>query len=729
MTVNVLKTVISNDTKTSSSCASSKDRQSPRSGIKSSSPPLFRRSSRLSLRKFSKLSSQNSQTDPRSKNPLKKIFGRSKSHHFDVVSSANKVTPDVSRLHREPKSSTALPSMALHNSNPFNSNKRPGIERPFRLITGKYTDISNLRTLPMSSSNTSHIANPYRTLSESSQSQRSLSYYQNEGNGKQEKILPLPIKNPNEMLPDNLKQPSILLTDNFVFPTNLETERKHLGEGCSSQVVTVVSLYKKKNIYALKRFKMFSYETPDGFYDRCIKEYLIAKKLSCHINIVKTYYIMKVPSSITNGLKRSWAFVMQQCVHDMYHFTMMTGWVNKSFEEKWCCFKQICRGVKHMHSFGIAHRDIKLENVLTTDYGALKLTDFGISTYAIEDPDNIESSRIKLRGYCGSPPHVPPEVMILSHEKRRKTPVPKDKDEYDPFKMDMWALGIVMYNLIISVPMFTEAHKDDNRYRHYLQFYHQYRRYSPQFLTRGVYKSGPGAEHPEFSKFQSVEATRVCLRLLDPDPETRYTIEDLFNDPWMNSVETCIDEDDEEPLRVPELKKTTEGADSPFAHDICPSEEELSPTSNPFLEKTKYKTKLMSFIADGTPSPKSSPKLGTNETLPTLNEENSKDCGHNYAHPSSSQIDILSERPICASYIATKKISSLSLNDHDNNGNMIHSITNSASISRSSSIVSRNSSMMYSISNGNTSSPIIRKKKRMIHRHHECSGKSLPGTR
>jgi len=39
----------------------------------------------------------------------------------------------------------------------------------------------------------------------------------------------------------------------------------------------------------------------------------------------------------------------------------------------------MCEAVKHMHKKGIAHRDIKLENILIDDSKVLKIIDFGFS--------------------------------------------------------------------------------------------------------------------------------------------------------------------------------------------------------------------------------------------------------------------------------------------------------------------------------------------------------------
>lgn len=42
-------------------------------------------------------------------------------------------------------------------------------------------------------------------------------------------------------------------------------------------------------------------------------------------------------------------------------------------------FKQVVDGLRYCHSRGILHRDIKLDNILLTSAGDIKICDFGVS--------------------------------------------------------------------------------------------------------------------------------------------------------------------------------------------------------------------------------------------------------------------------------------------------------------------------------------------------------------
>lgn len=63
-------------------------------------------------------------------------------------------------------------------------------------------------------------------------------------------------------------------------------------------------------------------------------------------------------------------------------------------------FSQIILGLEYLHSIGIAHRDMKPENILIDEYGKIKIADFGLGNFFTEGQ--------KLRTACGSPCYAPP---------------------------------------------------------------------------------------------------------------------------------------------------------------------------------------------------------------------------------------------------------------------------------------------------------------------------------
>lgn len=91
-------------------------------------------------------------------------------------------------------------------------------------------------------------------------------------------------------------------------------------------------------------------------------------------------------------------------------------------------FFQLMMAVEYLHSIGVAHRDLKLENVLLTDDGqSIKVTDFGLAARLDEWEGGSKQkkkswgTKQKLRRQqtaCGTHAYVAPEVVDSSVEQR-----------------------------------------------------------------------------------------------------------------------------------------------------------------------------------------------------------------------------------------------------------------------------------------------------------------------
>lgn len=66
---------------------------------------------------------------------------------------------------------------------------------------------------------------------------------------------------------------------------------------------------------------------------------------------------------------------------------------------------QLCSAVKYLHERGIAHRDIKTENVMVDCSGQVKLIDFGLAKKF------DVGARELLETYCGSASYIAPEML------------------------------------------------------------------------------------------------------------------------------------------------------------------------------------------------------------------------------------------------------------------------------------------------------------------------------
>jgi len=106
----------------------------------------------------------------------------------------------------------------------------------------------------------------------------------------------------------------------------------------------------------------------------------------------------------------------------------------------------ICKGIDHMHTHGVAHRDIKLENIMYNN-NQLKIIDlgFGCDINILIEPEDLSCFDGKI---YGTPSYISPQYFSL-HNSARVNP-----DNYTYAEMreiimknDIWALGILFAEL------------------------------------------------------------------------------------------------------------------------------------------------------------------------------------------------------------------------------------------------------------------------------------------
>ncbi len=251
-------------------------------------------------------------------------------------------------------------------------------------------------------------------------------------------------------LPDDFTVDIADLHSEFDYQHMLGRHRRHLGKGATSKVTLMFRKGFPDELYAVKEFRgKSSSETRDEYEKKVKSEYSIAKSLH-HPNIVET-----VRLCTDHG---RWNHVMEYCEQgDLYNLVekkYLTA--DEREKDRLCLFKQLVQGLNYLHSHGIAHRDIKLENLLITDGGKLKITDFGASdVFSGMHPGLREAggqcgrdidSHVRLckPGICGSLPYISPEVL-------------EGKEAYDPRKLDVWAAAIVYLHLRFGGQLWTEA--------------------------------------------------------------------------------------------------------------------------------------------------------------------------------------------------------------------------------------------------------------------------------
>ncbi|XP_063905939.1 uncharacterized protein LOC135124645 isoform X2 [Zophobas morio] len=170
--------------------------------------------------------------------------------------------------------------------------------------------------------------------------------------------------------------------------------------------------------------------------------------------------------------------------------------------------RQFASALAHMHSFGIVHRDLKMENViLNATQTQIKIVDFGLS--------NVWSSSNPLRTHCGSPEYAAPELFVAGRE-------------YGP-EVDLWSLGIIFYGMMVGQLPFVGGRKN--------QLSSQERR--KKLVTQ--INRGLGSTQRQALAPLSPEFRMLLHKLLTADPTKRITIKELLIHPWLTEKgKKCI---------------------------------------------------------------------------------------------------------------------------------------------------------------------------------------------
>jgi serine/threonine protein kinase len=151
--------------------------------------------------------------------------------------------------------------------------------------------------------------------------------------------------------------------------------------------------------------------------------------------------------------------------------------------------KQIVEAVKYLHDHGVAHRDLKPQNLLCGAGGPtdIRIADFGLS--------KIFNSQTMMKTCCGSPEYVAPEILECT--------------SYDN-SVDMWSIGVIIYILLTGCFPFWS----DNVQVLYKK------------ILGGVYR---WPAKPDVSD----SAKDLVRRLLERDTTKRLTAAECLKHPWI----------------------------------------------------------------------------------------------------------------------------------------------------------------------------------------------------
>ena len=190
-----------------------------------------------------------------------------------------------------------------------------------------------------------------------------------------------------------------------------------IGDGSFSKVF----LYQHKTSkikYAIKRMNIPSYLKKTNNKNLILDEINIQSKIE-HPNIIKLFNYFKDKNNIN-------IFLILEYASKGTLFDYIQNKNGFDETEAFYFFFQAVNAIYFLHKNRIIHRDLKPENLLINHNNILKLCDFGWSVYLNNN---------KRITFCGTVEYMAPEIV---------------KNESYDYSIDVWSLGVLLYELIHS---------------------------------------------------------------------------------------------------------------------------------------------------------------------------------------------------------------------------------------------------------------------------------------
>jgi renal tumor antigen len=279
------------------------------------------------------------------------------------------------------------------------------------------------------------------------------------------------------------------------------------GEGTFSEVLKAQDI-KSNKLVAIKCMKNHfdSVEQVNR-----LREIQALRRLSPHANIIKLHEVLYDRS--TGRL----ALVFE--LMEMNIYELIRGRRQYLADDKVLHYMyQLMKGIDHMHRNGIFHRDIKPENILILN-DALKLADFG-SCRGIYSKQPF-TEYISTRWYRA------PECLLT--------------DGYYNYKMDIWGVGCVFFEVMSLYPLFPGNNELDQIHK-----IHNIMGTPPAELLNRLKKHGThmdfdfpvkqGTGITKLLPHATPEALDLMMKLLTYNPDERPSAKQALRHPYFKEI-------------------------------------------------------------------------------------------------------------------------------------------------------------------------------------------------
>lgn len=158
------------------------------------------------------------------------------------------------------------------------------------------------------------------------------------------------------------------------------------------------------------------------------------------------------------------------------------------------CIQELMVGVKYMHSKGIVHRDLKVENCLIGYDGVVRISDFGMAHVMSEGKYKNDTLMLGI----GSRKYRAPELFAPG--------------SYSGFAADVWSIGVILYCLVVGYLPFEGKERKEQAYN---------------IQNRSITFPPRVQEHTQMID--------LITSLLQKDPQRRISLDQAMRHPWLFS--------------------------------------------------------------------------------------------------------------------------------------------------------------------------------------------------
>ncbi|PHJ25495.1 aurora kinase [Cystoisospora suis] len=210
-------------------------------------------------------------------------------------------------------------------------------------------------------------------------------------------------------------------------------------------------------------------------------ELLVQKDLLRHRNVLRCFACVEDSDQVH--------LILEYCSRgDLYTRIRSQPLRRLGEQEAFIYFSQLVNGLHYLHSRGVMHRDLKLENLLLDGKNVLKIADLGWCGSVLGKAKNFN--------FCGTLDYLAPEMI---------------KGAGHDWRVDLWGAGILLYEMLDGKPPFQST-------RH-LELVQQ--------VLKAKVNLGPHI---------APDAGDLITKLLRYDPEERITLHTLPQHPWIRRM-------------------------------------------------------------------------------------------------------------------------------------------------------------------------------------------------